>query len=236
MKKLFFVLIISVLLLISAQPKAQENSADAQRLCENVNADTKLAFTTSYGKLIYDFSLSKNELSEIAQQVGIFEKGVFAAGLALVSINSEYELSTVTKVMHNNSRCIIPTHLNVYIGLTKPTIFMARELQPGTCTYNLVLRHEQVHQQINKQALEYFIPLIRRELSARIKQIRPVYVSKNSSEDDASQELTARYNELITPLVNRLRDQIMSEQHKLDSSRNYKMEGNICRSFNRKSR
>lgn len=232
MKKLFFVLILSGILITSLTAEAREKPADARRYCESIAPDPEITFTTSYGKLVYDFSLSKSELSEIAQKAGIFEKGVFAAGLALVNINSEYELSTTTKVMWNNDRCIIPTNLNVYIGFSKPVIYMAKELQPATCTYNLVLRHEQVHQQINKQALEYFIPIIRRELTERVKQIHPIHVGKMASEDKASQALTNRYYETISPLVNRLRDEILAEQHKLDSSSNYKMEGNICRSFN----
>ena len=126
--------------------------------------------------------------------------------------------------------------LNVYIGFSRPIIYLAKELQPGTCSYNLVLRHEQVHQQINVQALQYFIPMIRRELSAAAAKIPAVYVGPLETEDKALEQLNRRYAEIITPQVNRLRSQILAEQRKLDNSRNYKMEGDVCRKFNRRSR
>ena len=58
-----------------ALPARGETSA-ARRECESMTVEPQINFTTSYGKLVYDFSLSKNELSRIARQAGIFEKGV----------------------------------------------------------------------------------------------------------------------------------------------------------------
>lgn len=57
-----------------ALPARGETSA-ARRECESMTVEPQINFTTSYGKLVYDFSLSKNELSRIARQAGIFEKG-----------------------------------------------------------------------------------------------------------------------------------------------------------------
>ena len=95
-----------------ALPARGETSA-ARRECESMTVEPQINFTTSYGKLVYDFSLSKNELSRIARQAGIFEKGVFAAGLALVNINSEYELSTETRATQSNERCIVCLLLHI---------------------------------------------------------------------------------------------------------------------------
>lgn len=233
MKKLFFVLIISGIFFSVSFASSEET---AREECENSAVPPEIVFTTSYGKLIYDFSLGRQELSRMAQQAGIFEQGVFAAGLALVNINSEYELTTVTKTLSNNDRCILPQRLDVYIGFSRPIIYMAKELVSGSCNYNLVLRHEQVHQQINKQALEYFIPLIRRQLAEDVKKIPPAYVGRMDSEDKAAAELTQKFYDTVTPLVNQLRDQILAEQRKLDSRSNYKKESDTCRAFNRKSR
>ena len=58
----------------------------------------------------------------------------------------------------------------------------------------------------------------------------------SETEDKALEQLNRRYAEIITPQVDRLRSQILAEQRKLDNSRNYKMEGDVCRKFNRKSR
>ena len=56
------------------------------------------------------------------------------------------------------------------------------------------------------------------------------------SEDKVSAELTQKFYDAVTPLVNRLRDQILEEQRKLDSRSNYQKESDTCRAFNRKLR
>lgn len=235
MKNLFFVLTLSNLLVTSASVLA--NSPETLRYqCENYPYELKIDFTTSYGNLVYDETLSKAELSIMAQKAGIFEQGVFAAGLALVNIDSEYELNTITQTMVGGGRCLIPYQLNVHVGYSRPIIYLAKELEKGSCTYNLVLRHEQVHQQINKQALEYFIPKIYQSIKKEAQSIKPIYISPQSSEDKAAKELTQHYHEIIMPKVNEFRDQILAEQSKLDNQRQYQLEGDICRRFNRKSR
>ena len=49
-----------------ALPARGETSA-ARWECESMTVEPQINFTTSYGKLVYDFSLSKNELSRIAR-------------------------------------------------------------------------------------------------------------------------------------------------------------------------
>lgn len=236
MKNLFFVLILSKLFLWAHLVYGSVPEQDIRRQCEEQSYDLQINFTTSYGRLEYNFDLSKDELSQMAQQAGIFEKGIFAAGLALVNIDSEYELNTVTQTLSNNGHCLVPYQLNMHIGYSRPVIYLARELEEGSCAYNLVLRHEQVHQQINKQALEYFIPRIYRSIKQQSREIKPKYISPQASEDKAAQELTTQYHQIITPFVDEFRDQILAEQSKLDNQQNYQKEGDICRQFNRKSR
>ncbi len=236
MKNLFFVLILLNLLAPLDKAKAAAFDVPAKRQCEEQDFALKINFTTSYGKLVYDQSKTKAELSVMAQRAGIFEKGVFAAGLALVNIDSEYELNTMTQSLSDGGHCLIPYQLNVHVGYSQPIIYLAKELEKGSCTYNLVLRHEQVHQQINKQALEYFVPQIYQSIKEQTAQIKPMYIAPQSSEDKAAQELTKKYHQIITPLVDNFRDQILAEQSKLDNQQQYQREGDICRQFNRKSR
>ncbi len=236
MKNLFFVLILSSLFAPLSLGHTAISDAQAQRQCEEQPTKLNIRFTTSYGTLVYDRSKTKAELSIMAQRAGIFEKGVFAAGLALVNIDSEYELNTLTQTLPNNGHCLVPYQLNVHVGYSRPIIYLAKELEQGSCTYNLVLRHEQVHQQINKQALEYFVPQIYQTIKAQASQIKSIYIAPQASEDKAAQELTQKYHQIITPLVDNFRDQILAEQSKLDNQNQYRLEGDICRQFNRKSR
>lgn len=215
------------------QASAQDASRDAKKLCETIVSEPQINFTTSYGKLVYDFSKSRAELTELGNQAGIFEQGTFAAGLALVNISYEYNLTTARRVMWNNDLCVIPTAIDIFIGYKNPVIYMAKELIPDSCTYNLVLRHEQVHQQINTEALEYFIPRFQQQLNKIAHEIKPVHLNASEPQDKATEILTNAYTTRLNNLVAVLRNEILTEQHKLDNSGNYRMEGDVCRYFNR---
>lgn len=236
MKKLFFILIIYFLLPQLLPAAAQEVMPNPKQLCETIVPSPQINFTTSYGKLVYDFSKTKSELTELGNRAGIFESGTFAAGLALVNISYEYNLTTSRKVMWNNDLCVIPTAIDIFIGYKNPIIYMASELQPGSCTYNLVLRHEQVHQQINTEALEFFIPRFRKQINEIVKEVAPVHLTAAEPQDKAAAILTAAYTAKLNELVAVLRTEILTEQHKLDNSGNYRMEGDVCRYFNQRQR
>ena len=136
--------------------------------------------------------------------------------------------------MWNNDLCVIPTAIDIFIGYKNPVIYLANELTPGSCTYNLVLRHEQVHQQINTEALEYFIPRFQRQLNKLVREIAPVHLNASESQDKATEILTNAYTRQLNSLVAVLRNEILTEQHKLDNSGNYRMEGDVCRYFNQR--
>ena len=146
MKKLFFILTFCIFLgLGNFVSVAAETD-----VCATLKAEPEIEFTTSYGKLKYDF--------------GYNEQGLFASGLAVVGVNWEVSLNTISRVVNDTDICVVPTSLNVFIGYQDPTIFISNQLLPGSCEYNVVVRHEQTHHQINTAALEYFIPSLRRSV------------------------------------------------------------------------
>ena len=235
MKKIFFILII--LNFISFAPlAAQEQANDFLYIsaCKNEKINPQLIFSTSYGRLQYDNSYSRENLTQLGNNMGMFEKGDLASGLALVDIASEYELSVAGRKMRNGAVCLIPQELNVYIGFQNPVIYLASDLEPGSCLYNLVVRHEQVHQQINVNALEYFIPLIYDRIKIIISQMEPMYLRDGRMVKEGTNEMTAYYADQINALVEKFKQEILIEQKKLDNKRHYKLESTICQNFNKK--
>lgn len=228
MKKLFFILtFLSFVLCCGAASDAAENDA-----CASVSADPEIIFTTSYGKLKYDFSYNQQGLTLLGKQYGILEQGLFASGLAVVGVNWEISLNTISRVVNDSEICVVPTSLNVFIGYQDPTIFIANQLQPGTCEYNVVVRHEQTHHQINTAALEYFIPGLRRSVQAIARDIKPYRIDSPSKIDEATNKLTDAYIVKVEPLISHFKNELMHEQGKLDNHTNYKLEGDLCRYFN----
>lgn len=235
MKKIFFILII--LFFYTPTTSAQDNldSAELRRVCEQLDIKPRLVFYTSYGKLEYNKQYSKKSLTKLGKKMKIFEEGDLASGLALVDVASEYELNTSIRKMINNASCVIPQELSVYIGFQNPIIYLANDLKVDTCLYNLVLRHEQIHQQINVNALEYFIPIIYDRIKMIMKGMTPLYIPAEQNVESATNDLTVHYAKQINTLVDEFKQEILIEQQKLDNRQNYQLESNICQQFNKKN-
>lgn len=199
--------------------------------CEQVHSQPKINFYTSYGKLEYDFSKDQMGISQIGMQHGVIEKGIFANGLATGTLKWEINVATSVKKGQNKQFCAIPAEIDFYMGFSSPTIYVSSDLRQGSCMYDLVLRHEQTHQQINIKTLEYFIPLFKQALHKISQEIPAEPLSGHSqiSLNIASKVIAQKYSERITPLIDVFKKELQIEQGKLDNSSNYAFENSICR-------
>lgn len=235
MKKLFFILTFSIFLISAFTIVGRASAAsDKKDVCSSIKVNPEIVFTTSYGKLKYDFSYNQQGLTTLGKKYGILEKGLFASGLAVVGVNWEISVNTISRVVNDYDICVVPTSVTVFIGYQDPTIFIANQLRAGTCEYNVVVRHEQTHHQINKAALEYFIPKLKEAITAIAQNIKPYHIDSASKIDDATTKLTDAYITEIEPLVYNFKTELMHEQGKLDNHTNYKLEGDLCRYYNGK--
>ena len=226
MKKLFFILTILFFSHIEV--------SSAQTKCDQITYTPKLIFSTSYGKLRYDNSKGMKELTQLSQKHGMAEHGMFAAGLATVKVAWEVSVSTLVKKLDNKKNCVLPATVEVFIGYEEPTIYLSRDLKPDTCEYNVVLRHEQTHQQINKAALEYYIPELKHHVKKITHNIKPIEIKRTSETEVATGYLTQQYIESIYPLVEAFKRELVKEQNKLDNHSNYKLEGDLCAYYHKK--
>ena len=69
--------------------------------------------------------------------------------------------------------------------------------------HDLVLRHEQTHQQINVKALEYFIPLFEQAIKKISQEIpaEPVTAMSRSALSRGSEQIAEAYSKRIEPLI-----------------------------------
>ena len=196
--------------------------------CSDIKVSANIKFSTSYGKLKYDFTKTTQQITFLAKQQGIAEKGLFASGLATIDVNWEISTSSLGNIMNNSEICVIPTNIDIYIGFTNPIIYISNRLKPHSCKYNLVLRHEQTHQQINKTALDYFIPIFKKEIYEIITNTAPIKVSNSTQINAATNELTQIYSMKISPIIKEFKKELLTEQSKLDNHKNYEYESTIC--------
>ncbi|MFV0626678.1 MAG: hypothetical protein ACK5N8_04955 [Alphaproteobacteria bacterium] len=209
----------------------KSNSVFAEEVsCEDIVPQPEINFQTSYGNLVYDRSKTKEELTEVGGEFGVVEKGLFAAGLSTVKINWEISVDTINRVSNEGGEvCIIPMKLNLYIGYEDPVIYISKGLQENTCEYNMVLRHEQAHQQINVTALEHFVAKIRDVLPEVSKEVGAEKTTSLRELVEVNNKITKAYIAQIEPMVKVFKAELKKEQSKLDNMENYQMEGEICK-------
>ena len=218
MQKLFFILIFSFFIC------RQSISAD----CSDIEINPEIKITSSYGKLLYDTSKNTSQITELAKKFNLVEKGVFAAGLSTVNINFDITINTFGKPINNSKFCIIPSEINIFLGLNSPIIYLSNELEKNSCEYKLVLRHEQTHQQINKTTLEYFLPIFKNAVKRIIKKVEIIETEDIKNIEKITGELTVKYNKKLTPLVDFIKNEMLKEQYKLDNTDNYQFENSLC--------
>ncbi|MFI3241153.1 MAG: hypothetical protein R3Y43_01135 [Alphaproteobacteria bacterium] len=217
MKKVYFILMLFIF------PSVLHANA-----CDGVKNEAEIIFYSSYGDLNYDLTRSKEYLSNLATQSGIHE-GFVAGGLAVASLELSISLVSSTQYTDPNDACVIPKKVNVFIGYQKPTIYVANHLERESCRFFVTLRHEQAHMQINKKALEYFLPHFKVALNDITSLVKPINVTDINDINKATENLNQQYYDEIMPLVKRFNEILSDEQMKLDVQSNYDYEKTLCK-------
>lgn len=218
MKKLFFILTFALFYSFDASATN----------CSDISVNPTINFSYSFGNLSYDNTKSVQEISEIAKSFNLVENNAFARGLATANVKFDISIKTATHPIGIKQFCVVPANVEVFLGLEDPTIYMANTLQEGSCEYNIVLRHEKTHQQINKTAIEYYLPIFKASVTNIVKKISAIPIGNTNQIEQTTRNLTEEYSSKIMPLVNFIKKEISQEQIKLDNQVNYALEGQLC--------
>ncbi len=216
MKKVYFILMALLM--------PQISFANA---CNEVDFVPELVFSSSYGQLQYDFSKSKEYISQIAHQNGQ-EENFVAGGLAVATLEMSVKLDSVSSYKQKNNVCVAPKKVYVFIGFQDPTIYVANHLKQGECRFNVTLRHEQAHMQINKKALEHYLPEFKAAINDIIKTIKPLNIGNLADSKQANEYLNYQYYTKIKEYVEKFNEILRQEQRRLDNKENYAFESTLC--------
>lgn len=207
--------------------------------CDAINPQPQITFRTSNGKLVHDLSTSTARIGELAgaSPFASAEKGIFVAGLALAPITSNisfYEASV--KKLDDNATCLLPAEIDIFIGYQEPLIYVSNNYHPQSCTFSVLIRHEQVHQRINKLTLEYFLPLLDEAIRNAVLDVRAVKIANDSDAEVKAgfAQLRSYYEARLNPIIEEFIKARDAEQAKLDNMTNYKMEWELCKDFESK--
>ncbi len=228
MKNLFYILIFASFSFFSGQAVA---ATAADRVCQKVVRPPEVTVSVSYGRLKYDTSKNNRSLTRmhLRQYGGNVPSGRQVHGLATYDLNTEISFRVVKNTQANGVVCVYPTDIELNIEMQNPVIYLSKELKAGSCVYELAMRHELTHQQINVEALEYYLPIIQQRFLAAVKE-NPFMSSKSDINLTLAKEsFNERYLAAVNPVLEEMQNEINTEQAKLDSIENYDYEAALCR-------
>ncbi len=187
----------------------------------------KVKLRSSYGRLQYNYDYDSENLDIMAARNNLKEEGMFTAGLSLVDVDWSVSLNTISRSVDGDI-CVIPASVDVFIGYRNPIIYISNDLDKKSCRYQMVMRHEHQHQQINVSVLEYYLPIIKKELEKSLDILTVRAASDDEDPDIITDDMNSNYAEVVRPLVNRLQITLQIEQQRLDNRENYQYETELC--------
>lgn len=134
----------------------------------------KLPLNLPTGKLVHDLSQPLSTVNQNAHAQK--EPGWLTVGYATRSLSSSIWVKAKVKKIDDYTTCVLPDEVEVFLGYQKPMIYVAKEYKDDLCKFSVVIRHEQVHQRINKLALDYFLPLADKALRNAIADVKGIKV------------------------------------------------------------
>jgi len=201
----------------------------AEQKCAQIGNHAEVRFFSSYGKLSYDTSLSTPRLSALGVKHGTIARGARASGLSLSNVVMKVKMRSKTMVIDDSYSCIIPTKVYIFVGYRNPRIYISKDILRDKCYYQVVVRHEQTHQQINVLALEYFLPQFKALAKKYAQDLNPVLIQKGlTTPQKVINAKNKEFSSNMSDLVSQFKKFIADEQKNLDNKRNYEFENKIC--------
>ncbi len=197
--------------------------------CNAINPMPQITFKSSYGKLVHDLSQPLSVVSQVETKNQ--EPGWLTVGYAQPGLCSSIKLRSRVRSIDDDVICVLADEVEIFLGYQKPMIYVAKEYKDDLCKFSVALRHEQVHQRINKLALDYFLPLADEAVRKAIADIRGVKVSSREQIPQGAELLQTYYQLRLLPILDEMNKAIETEQAKLDSLTSYKMQWDICEKF-----
>lgn len=228
MKKIFYLLIFE--LIIQIYPAHSVSAQDLKALCRQEMRFPEVKISTSYGKLRYDFSKSKKALTRLNIKTygASSTPGREVHGLAIYNLVLDLDFIMTKRNLRNGVVCAYPSEINLKIGLKDPVIYIAKTLEPGSCSYNITMRHEQTHQQITTEVLETYLPIIQEKFLQTVREHSIAADTQDFSTTLAKDSLKQHYLNVLNPLLEEIKEEIKAEQSKLDNIEHYDYEASLC--------
>jgi len=234
MKKIFFALILNLFFIYSA--KATDGLERYREECASFVKRPQVDLVASYGKLRYKFDkdaeyLRRETREKFAEQNQEMDDDFVPAGLTKVRDTFDLDFTAGSFGVSHGYICVYPETIKARLEYTHPTIYILNSLDKDSCFYKVAVRHENTHMQIYIDALDYFLPKLKKYMEGLFDEIGFIVIAKDESEEDAAKKLNEAYINAIQNKIEEWHKEVETEQLKLDSPENYALENMLCQNI-----
>lgn len=228
MKKFIFTIFF---VLLSFKSSIAVGAEDLKAICRKEIENPKVTIVTQFGNIKYDHTKSKRAISRIhLSNGGMLQSSKLLNGLSVFERKIGVAVKVKQKRLPSGINCYYPAEINFLIGTGEdPIIYIAKEIKKDTCIYDVTLRHEQTHQQINQSVMEHYLPTIKEHLLNVVKKYPVAATRKIINIEQVSAELTKKYTLASSSIVEEIRKETLKEQSRLDTMEHYTYDESLCR-------
>lgn len=231
MEKVFFTLIFSVMTVNFAL--AADDTDRYMRECLSIISAPKVKVTSSYGKLKYNFEKDSRYLREETarkyKEKGLeIPEGFEPVGLTKVRDGFTVNMNVGQAEISHGYMCLYPQNIDVHLGFYVPTIYILKDLDKSSCTYEVALRHEKTHMQIYLEALDYFLPELKEASDGLFEKVGVRVAAPDEHTPTIAEQLHEDYVNALNEKVEAWRQEVEAEQLKLDTPEQYLLESKLC--------
>ena len=171
----------------------------------------------------YYHNLNTAQIEGLATSVKFTSRNMQEPGLtsAEQSLETNYQCGALENT-RTHRVCVWADSVNIEFSYTKMDVYVSNQYPEGSCPFQVILAHENQHVSINQRVLNKYVALmkqaIRRDRTIPSKD-RPLAAASFKEGQDI---IAARISKIIQPLYQRYKREVLSENRKIDTMKNYR--------------
>lgn len=195
--------------------------------CPIVDAAPTVTLSTPVGNVYYDNGHSSHDIARLEGARGSADRrrGWQPIGLTRTELQFRMRISVNTQRRDDNVHCAVVSVVDASLGYDRITIYVDRRYHPGSCQYDSVLAHENMHLSVFRNTLAIYAPRVERRLTEAAQRLKPVTAR---TAERAAAKLQRALQREMEPLFNEMNRRLDAENNRLDNKDNYLREQSRC--------
>jgi len=169
--------------------------------------------------VVYDRSKAIAELTAMMGNDHLSGAGFVTLGVTAVDYSTTITSNVQSRRDRTGGWCAYPINVIVEHGFAKPVkVYIAREVQEGTCKYAATMDHEMQHVRIHEAGLWKARIAVDREVAEAVRRRMPV---RARSSEDAIREVNDIVSEAVDRAVKAVTSGVQEENDAMDTPEAY---------------